>query len=427
MGPSPSAKSTTEPTSEATLIEEQLQVAFDGAIRPVRPTITYRLGLLVATAVVLLTPVVYLSLIAAIGYGVYYHAVNHQEVLTAVRGRAAIMVFILYAAPLVIGPIAILFMLKPFFTGPRHERRSRSLTRKSEPLLFAFVDMVCQAVRAPKPKRIDVDCQMNASASFRSGLWSMLGNDLVLTIGMPLAAGLSLRQFGGVLAHEFGHFSQGAGMRLTYVLRSVSAWLHRSVYERDAWDEWLASSAADLDLRIGWVLWLAMLMVWFARRVLWLLMMLSMVVVGYVLRQMEYDADRYEARFAGSDSFEATTTKLARLGVAMQKSYSQLGVSHREGKLVDDLPRLVLSNERKLEKTVISDLTDHLRNASTGLFDSHPTDRDRIASAQREAADGVFRLEGPAGRLFTDFDAHCRAATWEFYNETLGGQVKRTQ
>jgi hypothetical protein len=47
--------------------------------------------------------------------------------------------------------------------------------------------------------------------------------DLVLTIGLPLVAGLSVREFGGVLAHEFGHFAQGGGMRLTALVRYVNA------------------------------------------------------------------------------------------------------------------------------------------------------------------------------------------------------------
>ena len=57
--------------------------------------------------------------------------------------------------------------------------------------------------------------------------------DLVLTIGLPLVAGLSIREFGGVLAHEFGHFAQGGGMRLTALVRFVNGWFARVVYERD--------------------------------------------------------------------------------------------------------------------------------------------------------------------------------------------------
>jgi len=99
------------------------------------------------------------------------------------------------------------------------------------------VDRICEEVGAPQPKRIDVDCNVNASAGFRRGMLSMFGNDMVLTIGLPLAAGLTLQEFGGVLAHEFGHFSQGLGMRLSYLVRAIIHWFVRVVYQRDQWDE----------------------------------------------------------------------------------------------------------------------------------------------------------------------------------------------
>src|SRR5262249_33647488 len=136
---------------------------------------------------------------------VYYHAVNHTGIMSAVRGRAAVMAVLVYAAPLVIGGILILFMLKPLFSRPANQSRTRTLKRQTEPVLFAFVERICEAVGAPRPRQIQVDCEVNASASFRRGLLSMFGNDLVLTIGAPLVAGLNLRQFAGVLAHEFGH------------------------------------------------------------------------------------------------------------------------------------------------------------------------------------------------------------------------------
>src|SRR5690606_26615475 len=119
----------------------------------------------------------------------------------------------------------------------------------------------------------------------------------------------------------------------------------RSVYQRDNWDEWLESTTESVDIRIGWVLLLARGMVWATRRILALLLHLSMAISGYALRQMEYDADRYEARFAGSDAFESTTRKMGYLGAALQTAYSQLGRMQREGTLVDDLPRLVVLNE----------------------------------------------------------------------------------
>lgn len=411
--------------AKPSLTLKRLRAGFVGPIDPVRTPLTYHLGILVATGMMLLVPLIYLTLIAAFGYSVYYHAVNHTGILTAARGRGAVVAALIYAAPLVIGPILLLFMLKPFFSRPVGGGRSRSLVRENEPLLFEFVDLICEAVGSPRPRRIDVDCQVNASAGFRRGFGSFLGGDLVLTIGMPLVAGLSLREFGGVLAHEFGHFTQGIGMRLTYVLRSLAAWLSRVVFDRDRWDQWLASSAAQADFRIGWVLYLAMLMVWITRQVLRALLNLSMAVVGYVLRQMEYDADRYETRVAGAHAFESTAKKLARLNAATNSASSQLAGAQLEGKLVDDLPGLIVLNLSRLPKSVDKELERQLENHRTGWFDSHPTDRDRIANARADGSEGVLTLPGPASQLFGNFEAHCQAATWEYYSQVFPKPVDR--
>jgi len=55
-------------------------------------------------------------------------------------------------------------------------------------------------------------------------------------------AGLNLREFAGVLAHEFA-FHPGFGMRLSYVIRGINAWFARVIYQRDEWDLWLAELA----------------------------------------------------------------------------------------------------------------------------------------------------------------------------------------
>ena len=104
------------------------------------------------------------------------------------------------------------------------------------PLASGIHRVLAEQTGAPMPVRIDLDCNLNASASFRKGASSLLSNDLVLTIGLPLVAGLNLRQFVGVVAHEFGHFSQGFGLRLSYLVRGINVWFARVVYERDAWD-----------------------------------------------------------------------------------------------------------------------------------------------------------------------------------------------
>jgi len=411
-----------QPQPDPAAVARQVLEAFQGSIEPVQTPMAYLLGLLLVAVVMVILPLVYLGLIGLVGYGMYLHVVHGTALFGSAGGRAGRGALLLYVAPLVAGGLLLLFMVKPLFARPGKRPPRRSLAREGEPLLFAFVDRVCDAVGAPRPRRIDVDCQVNASASFRRGLWSMLGSDLVLTIGMPLVAGLSLRQFAGVLAHEFGHFSQGAGMRLTYVVRSISWWFTRVVYERDAWDDRLVQWAQGSDSRIAIVLHLTRFLVWLSRRILWVLMMIGHTVSGFMVRQMEFDADRHEARLAGSDTFESTARQLAVLGLAYQGAQADLRGFYKEGRLADNLPKLVLANVGQIPPEVLGKLRKAADEATTGLFDTHPCDRDRIAAARRENAAGIFRLEQPAWVLFRGFDPLSVAATRDFYHEIFGDE-----
>lgn len=402
---------------------QQVMAGFRGRFEARPLPLSYRLGVLLTSLFMILLPLIYIGLIAGVIWLVYWHLANNYWLMGAVRGRAVIFAVLAYAAPLIVGGILIAFMIKPLFSWGSSDRRTRSINRESDPLLFAFVDQICETVRSPKPSRIDIDCDINASAHFESAL-GLIGNRLVLTIGMPLAAALSLQQLAGVLAHEFGHFSQGTGMRLTYVVRTINHWFMRVVYERDAWDEWLVATAGETDLRFGWVLYLAMFFVWLTRKVLWVLMMAGHLVAGFMLRQMEYDADAYEAQLAGSEAFAATARQLQVLGIAWQGAKSDLGDFHREGRLVDNLPKLIMANVAQIPPELRTLVDEHIAKGTTGWFDTHPADKDRIATAAALAAPGVFHSGLPGHVIFCDFDAASRNVTWDFYRGIFGSHLR---
>jgi hypothetical protein len=363
-----------------------------------------------------------LGIIAGVVWLVWLH-LTHS---IAIAG-AGFWGLVAYLAPIAIGAIFIFFLVKPLFAPSSETRGTRSLTRESEPVLFAFVDRICQAVGSPQPSRIDVDCEVNASASFRRGLLSMFGDDLVLTIGVPLVAGLSARQFAGVLAHEFGHFSQGAGMRLSYLIRRINAWFQRVVYQRDQWDEWLRDTAGEMDFRIGFIFYLTMLLVWITRRLLLGLMMAGHFVGSFFMRQMEYDADRYEARLSGSDTFAATQKRVMTLGIAHQGAMHDLGNFYREKRLSDDIPKLILANLRQVTAAKHkAKLDEYLDKEESHWYDSHPSSKQRIASALREQAPGVFRLDAPATALFSNFTALSKNVTYDVYREMFGQKFDRS-
>ncbi len=399
--------------------------AIHGKIDPIRMTWQYRGALLAASLLMILLPLIYIGLIVLFAMLVYWHATMNTGILQQrVSGRGYIFIVLLYATPIVVGVVAVVFMIKPLFARRPNDERRRSLTRSGQPKLFAFVDHLCDSVHSPIPKRIDVDCNVNASASFRRGMLSMVGNDLVLTVGMPLVAGLNVREFAGVLAHEFGHFSQGFGMRTSYLIRTINHWFVRVVYERDQWDEKLEQWASQVDLRIGIVLHAARFMVWLTRRILWCLMMLGNVVCCYLMRQMEFDADLHETRFSGADAFESTAGKLPFLSVAYEQAMSDQHQFYLDGRLCDDLPSLTRLNRDTQDPELITKIAESIAADKTGWLATHPCDKDRIAAARRDDSPGIFTLNAPASVLFENYPEVCRGVTQDYLSQVLGKQYK---
>ena len=387
--------------------------AFTGVIVPAKTGLLYNAGLAVVAFAMVLLPAIYVGLIVLAAWGVFYHLTNDTWLVNDGLG-AGFYQLIIYLGPAVAGSILVFFMVKPLYARKQKEVEPVTLDPLKEPLLFGFVEKICALVQAPMPSRIDVDCQVNASASLRHGL---LSKDLVLTIGMPLASGLDMRQFGGVLAHEFGHFAQGVGMRLTYVIRQINFWFARVVYERDTWDVELDKTARDADFRIGIVLHTARGCVWLTRRILWVLMQAGHAISCFMLRQMEYDADSYEAKLAGSDAFESTAARLPVLNVAMQFAYEDVRRSWASSRLPENLPLLIGHKATSLPVDVQQELSKATAAARTGWFDTHPCDVDRIRAARRLNEPGVFRVTEPATGLFADFNALSKTVTRHQYEK----------
>jgi len=366
-----------------------------------------------------LLPIIYVGIIVLVAWGVYEHALHPRYQLGG--GTVALLG---YLAPIIVGGVLVFFMIKPLFARRPKDYGPPGVLPAEEPELFRLIYAVCDTVQAPRPARVLVDFQVNAFAGFRRGLPDLLRRRLTLSIGLPLVAGLSVRQFGGVLAHEFGHFSQGAAMRLTFIVRSVNAWFARVVYERDAWDDRLRSSAQRSDFRFGIILHLARAMVWVTRRILWLLMNVGHAVSCFMMRQMEFDADRFESQVVGSETFAETTRHFQLLNAAWQQTIAQQTEAYATNRLVNDLPRLSAMAAKRLATQAVQANRAVLPTAKTGWFDTHPSDHDRIQASKALGAVGMLHGDGDATRLFRDFRATAQALTKHYYEEECGIDLK---
>src|SRR5581483_5010038 len=93
--------------------------------------------------------------------------------------------------------------------------------------------------------------------------------------------------------------------------------------------------------RIAIILHTARGCVWLTRRILWLLMHVGHGISCFMLRQMEFDADSYQAKVAGSDVCESTTARLAELNVATQIAFEEVRQSWASRRLPENLPLLM--------------------------------------------------------------------------------------
>jgi Zn-dependent protease with chaperone function len=393
--------------------------AFTGTLAPARVSTAYRLGLVVVTAAMLVLPAVYLSLIALAGALVWWHLAHNSWLLSG-RGGGGFWRLLTYLGPAIAGVVLMFFMVKPVFARPAKVRDPLPLRDDDESALFRFIEEICRQVGAPIPGRVQVDCQVNASASFMRGPFGLFRRHLVLTIGMPLAAGLTIRQFGGVLAHEFGHFAQGGGMRLTAIVRGLNAWLWRVVHERDAWDDKLEAWSEKGDWRLAIILMLARASIACSRWILKYLMMAGHGISCFMLRQMEFDADSYEVKLAGTPAFAETSARLRELNVGASVGYEDLRNGWLRRTLPSNLPGFLLERTGRLPEDLVKRVRE-IPEQKTGVFDTHPCDADRVRAAEAAASPGVMSGgDVPATLLFRDFAALSQDATRHHYEHDLG-------
>lgn len=157
---------------------------------------------------------------------------------------------------LAIGVIApSLFLLAFLVKGLFFVRRgdigaATEITPEEEPELFAFITRVADEVGAPRPHRVFLTPDVNASVFYDLSLRSLVfPSKKNLNIGLGLVNVLTLDEFKAVLAHEFGHFAQRSMALGTWVYVSGQV-IGAIVGRRDGFDTFIRG-LSRFDLRVA--------------------------------------------------------------------------------------------------------------------------------------------------------------------------------
>jgi hypothetical protein len=394
-------------------IPDRVIEALEITVPPSRISTAYRAALAMLGVALVMIAAAFAALLAFMAWLVVWH------LLGAVVSLSQGPYFIFHIPMAMLGLLLLVLLLKPLFFRPKStDDRAVRLVPADEPLLFAFVSRLSAVIGATMPTVIEVDCEANAGAAFQRGWGGLARRQMMLRIGLPLAAAMSLRQFAGVLAHEFGHFNQKQAMLWSHLIRQLNHFFARIVFQRDWLDERLARLRRNRGDAKHLVYLLAVALIEPARGVLWLMLTLGQLLTCRVMRRMEYDADSVESQVAGSEEFARTNERVSLLQIAANQTLADLDAAYKTERLPDDLPQMIAARAEALDEHK-DKILDALRRQKTRWFDTHPCHVDRVEATRRLAAPGALRCDLPATVLFHDFGGLCRRATDHYYRGVL--------
>jgi Zn-dependent protease with chaperone function len=411
-------------SKQAAQTQQMLRLLGDSITFPKqRITIAHRLAALMVAGLMLLLPIVYLAFVVGVGWLTWWHAMNDWFWMKEAYGYAKVIAAALYGGLILGGALWTLSLIRPLFLSLGQVEVASPLSRRDEPALFAFAEVLADKVGCPRPDFICLNLDVNASAYYETSFFGLRRRAFTLTLGMPLVAGLTLCQLAGVMTHEFGHFGQRGSGFLDRFIKRINLWFATAVERPDMLDDFIHSLTSEsnhyLVNAVGLVL---MLLVGLGRYFLRCLMYLGLLASASLMRRMEFDADHYEVGVIGSAEFAASCQRLAALTIAQELAFQHAFGSTHCRILPADLVAFVSELANRAPK-VKKRTKRMIENEKGSWLASHPPTRERIAAAEHLNLPGVFTESVPGSTLFDCFETRCTAVTTLLYAHRYGRRL----
>ena len=418
--------------ASAKLTKAQVAASFGKAIDPISKSAGYSSSLTkVATTMVVLPAFFIVSVIVGTVVLTWmFLAWCESEPTGQLLNPIVAITFVTAVAFLLAAWVPVINMLMAcvhlLFSRSGERPGTRALSREEQPVLYEFVEQICEKLDAPPPTRIDLDCDYNASASFDRGWLSFSKKEYVLTLGVPLIASQSAEQLSSVIAHEFGHFCQSGGMRAHYLIRHLNGWFINAAINKTIRDEVNDYIAANSDLGGFGMIWTIYYWIgWVGRQMMFLFGRAGHGFSGSLSREMEYDADKYAVHLAGSKNFANSMKLVSTHGVAYGVTVENLKLMFQDGILVNNIPRFAMYVAKTMPAATIRRIEEQTEKEKQDRYDSHPPTRDRITAANALDKPGIVQMKRPAFDLVNHWTKLCESITLDFYTGVTGQKVSR--
>jgi len=320
---------------------------------------------------------------------------------------------------LAVGFFILYFMIKFVFT--RNTSNYSHLTEidiKDEHELHQMIQELVNEVGTRFPKRIFISPEVNASVFYDSNFWSMfLPIRKNLHIGLGLVNTMTVSELKGIVAHEFGHFSQKS-MKVGSFVYNVNKVIHNILYDNESYNDALNSWAKSSNYFVI-VIWIA---TYFNQFVQFILKLVYKVVnVNYLglSREMEFHADAIAAHIVGS---KPMITSMLRIDLSSKAHNTVMSYydEHFEQAIVTEnifpqqlfaLNFIAETNKIAIQNNLPNVTEEHSERFNKSKlviknqWDSHPSMNDRIAAFKNLDIPQKKPDYRPANVLFKNIDA----------------------
>lgn len=360
---------------------------------------------------VLLFVVVYIALLlSAMGltvlccYGAYLLVVAHPSIITLFLGFGLASM----------GFLVLFFLIKFLFQTHKIDRSHLTeIVRQEEPKLFSMIEDIVAQVDTTMPKRVYLSSELNASVFYDSNFWSMIFPVRKnLQIGLALVNVLTIDELRGILAHEFGHFSQKS-MKVGSYVYNLNHIIYNMLYENESYDKFANKLAGGS----GYITLFVVVAIKIVQAIQWILRLLySLINKAYMglSREMEFHADEIAANVTGAVPIK---NALLRMDLADHSFNAVLGfydakvsmnmktknlyedqsfvmnyfASARKIPIENGLPQISLNELNKFNKSKL--IIDN-------QWASHPSTEDRVKKIEETTSLTVTMDNGKANDVF---------------------------
>lgn len=137
-----------------------------------------------------------------------------------------------------LGLFIFIFLFKFIFKSNKVDRSHLvEIYKTDEPKLFRFIEEIVNEAGTDFPKKVYLSAEVNASVFYDSSFWSMfLPIRKNLQIGIGLVNASTEEEIKGILAHEFGHFSQKS-MKVGSYVYYVNQIIYNMLFDNDSYQK----------------------------------------------------------------------------------------------------------------------------------------------------------------------------------------------